>query len=135
MAKAADLGLPVTAAFDFFDIIENKPALKPIGALALIHRSRLVDIEIDDSQDDRCTVTMTRRDTGFSHTVVYTVADAMAAGLIREDKPNSAWNRYRKDQLRNRAVGRCSKIVASDIIGGLYLTIELEHEPIIEVQQ
>lgn len=126
MAKAADLGLPVTAAFEYFDIIENKPALKPVGALALIHRSRLIDVQIDDTAADRCAVTMTRRDTGFAHTVVYTVDEAKAAGLIKTDKDGSAWRRFTKDMLRNRAVGRCARIVAPDVLGGLYLTAELD---------
>lgn len=134
MAKAADLGLPITSAFEYFDVIEGKPALKPIGALALIHRSGRIDMQIDDTASDRCAVTMTRRDTGFSHTVIYTTDDAKAAGLIKQDKDGSAWRRFTKDMLRNRAIGRCARIVAPDILGGLYLTAELETpvEPIEE---
>ena len=136
MAKAADLGLPFTAAFDFFDVIEGRPALKPVGALALIHRSRLIDVRIDDQQPDQCTVWMQRRDTGFAHMVTYTQADAKAAGLIKDEKAGSAWVRFVKDMLRNRAIGRCARIAAPDILAGLYLTIELElSEPsIAEVQ-
>lgn len=126
MAKAADLGLPITAAFDLFDLIENKPALKPVGALALIHRSGNFDVTIDDSAADRCAVTIKRRDTGFGHTVVYTVDDAKAAGLIKAGKDGSAWSRFTTDMLRNRAVGRCARIVAPDVLAGLYLTTDLD---------
>lgn len=126
MAKAADLGLPFTAAFDFFDVIDGKLAIKPIGALAMIHRSRLIDLHIDDQQPDGCTVRMQRRDTGFAHTVTYTKADAKESGLIKDDKTGSAWVRFVKDMVRNRAVGRCARIVAPDILAGLYLTTELE---------
>lgn len=126
MAKAADLGLPITAALDFFDLIENKPALKPVGALALMHRSGLIDITIDDTKADRCVVTLRRRDTRFSHTVTYTVDDAKAAGLIKTDKDGSAWRRFTTDMLRNRAVGRCARIVAPDILAGLYLTTDFD---------
>lgn len=127
MLRAAGLGIPPTSAPDFFDVINNRIALKPIGALALIHRSGIISVEIDDhSRKDACTVTMTRLDTGFSHAVVYTDAEAIESGLIKDDKDNSAWNRFRVDMRRNRAVGRCAKIVASDIIGGIPLTHELE---------
>lgn len=126
MAKAADLGLPITAAFDFFDLIENKPALKPVGALALIHRSGNFDVTIDDTKPDRCTVSIKRRDTGFAHTVTYTVDEAKAAGLIKQDKDGSAWRRFTIDMLRNRAVGRCARIAAPDVLAGLYLTTDLE---------
>lgn len=131
MAKAADLGLPITAAFDFFDLIENKPALKPVGALALIHRSGNFDVTIDDSTADRCTVTIKRRDTGFTHTVTYTLDEARAAGLIKAGKDGSAWNRFPTDMMRNRAVGRCARIVAPDVLAGLYLSTELDNTPIV----
>lgn len=126
MAKAADLGLPVTAAFDFFDLIENKPALKPVGALALIHRSGVIDVQIQDDSDTLCVVTMKRRDTGFAHRVAYTIDEAKAAGLIKPGKEGSAWARFTKDMLRNRAIGRCARIVAPDILAGLYLTTDFD---------
>lgn len=131
MAKAADLGLPITAAFDFFDLIENKPALKPVGALALIHRSGNFDVQIDDTQADRCTVTIRRRDTGFTHTVTYTMDEARAAGLIKVGKDGSAWNRFPTDMMRSRAVGRCARIAAPDVLAGLYLSTELDNTPVI----
>lgn len=130
MTKAVELGIPLTAAFEFFDIIENKPSLKPIGALALIHRSPLVDIVAIDSQADRCTITMKRRDSGFEHTASFSLQDAQTAGLIKPDKDGSAWRRYPADMLRNRAIARCARIVAPDVLAGLYLTDELRTEVI-----
>lgn len=127
MLKAAGLGIPPTSAPDFFDIIDGKPGIKPVGALALIHRSGIIKVEIDDtSRPDACIVTMTRLDTGFSHTVAYTDAEAIESKLIKDDKGNSAWQRFRRDMRRNRAVGRCARIVAPDIVGGMPLTYELE---------
>lgn len=127
MLKAAGLGIPPTSAPDFFDVIEGKPALKPVGALALIHRSGVIRVEIDEtSRNDACIVTMTRLDTGYTHTVIYTDDEAVASNLIKPGKDNSAWNRFRVDLRRWRAVGRCARIVVSDIIGGMPLTHELE---------
>lgn len=128
MTKAVELGIPATAAFEFFDIIENKPSLKPIGALALIHRSPLVDVIGINSQADRCTVTMQRRDSGFRHTASFSLDDARQAGLIKPDKDGSAWKRYPADMLRNRAIARCARVVAPDVLAGLYLTDELRTE-------
>jgi hypothetical protein len=126
MAKAVDLGIPFTAAFDFFEVIENKPTLKPVGALALIHRDGRFDMKVDDTKPDRCVVWMRRRDTGFEHTVTYTVDDAKAAGLIRTDKAGAAWSRFLTDMLRNRAVGRCARIVAPDVLAGCYLSTDFD---------
>lgn len=127
MLKAAGLGIPPTSAPDFFDVIEGKPGLKPVAALALIHRSGIIRVEIDEmSQKDACIVTMIRLDTGFTHTVTYTDAEARESGLIKDGKEGSAWNRFRRDMRRWRAVGRCARIAASDITGGIPLTTELE---------
>lgn len=126
MLKAVELGIPATAAFDFFDVIENRPTLKPVGALALIHRSPLVEVVEIDSKSDRCSVTMRRRDSGFTHTAVFTLQDAQNAGLIKADKDGSAWKRWAPDMLRNRAIGRCARIVAPDVLAGLYLTSDLQ---------
>jgi hypothetical protein len=126
MIKAATLGIPPASAFDFFDIVESRPALKPIGALALIHASGLIDVHIDDSAWDSCTVTMRRRDTGYQHTVTYSVEDARRSGLLKPDKPNAAWSRFVKDMCRNRSVGRCAKIVGPDVLGGMVLTIDIQ---------
>lgn len=128
MLKAAGLGIPPTSAFDFFDIIEGKPTLKPVGAMALIHQSGRVDIEIENDNDKWCRVKMTRRDNGNSHEVIYTIEEAIASNLVKDasSKPNAAWNRFRRDMLRNRAIGRCARIACPDIIGGMYLTTELE---------
>lgn len=130
MTKAVELGIPLTAAFEFFDVIENKPSLKPIGALALIHRSPLIEVVAIDSQPDRCTVTMKRRDSGFEYTASFSLDDARQAGLIKPDKDGSAWKRYPADMLRNRAIARCARIVAPDVLAGLYLTDELRAEVI-----
>ena len=129
MTKAVELGIPYTAAFDFFDVIEGRPTLKPVGALALIHRSPLVEVVEIDSKPDRCSVTMRRRDSGFQHTAVFTLQDAQAAGLIKPDKDGSAWKRWASDMLRNRAIGRCARIVAPDVLAGLYLTSDLQDAP------
>lgn len=134
MTKAVELGIPLTAAFEFFDLIENKPTLKPVGALALIHRSPLVDLVSIESLPDRCTVTMKRRDSGFEHTTTFTLQDAQTAGLIKQDKDGSAWKRYAQDMLRNRAIGRCARIVAPDVLAGLYLTTDLQQGPVTTVE-
>ncbi len=129
MAKAVELGIPLTAAFEFFDVIENKPTLKPVGALALIHRSPLIEVVAIDQQPDRCVVTMRRRDSGFEHTTSFSLQDAQIAGLIKSDKDGSAWKRYPADMLRNRAIARCARIVAPDVLAGLYLTDEVQNTP------
>lgn len=128
MTKAVELSIPYTAAFDFFDLIENKPTLKPKGALALIYRSRLVDVLSIEQLPDRCTIVMRRRDQDITYTSTFTIDDAKRAGLIKVDKEGAAWNKWLPDMLYNRALGKCCRVIAPDVLGGLYLTSDFQEQ-------
>jgi len=126
MLKAAGLGIPPTSAPDFFDIMpDGKPALRTKGANALIQRSGIIRVEVEDGKD-YCRVTMTRLDNGYRESVIYTDEEARQSHLIKDGKENSAWNRFPVDMRYNRAFARCARRVAPDIIGGMPLTTELE---------
>jgi hypothetical protein len=115
MVKGYELGLPLTAAFEFVHVIQNRPTLSPRGALALIQQSGLLaEITIDD-KPDACTVMM-RRVNGFSYTCTFTLDDAKKAGLV---KPDSAWTAYQANMLRWRALGFAADIVFADVLAGM----------------
>ena len=121
MLKGHELGLGLAASFDFMDAFANKVGLKPMGALALIHRSPLcAKVEIVE-QPGSCTVTMERTN-GFSYTLTWTMADAQQAGLV---KPGGGWEKYPANMLRWRAVGFCADVVFPDVLGGMKRTDEL----------
>lgn len=121
MLKGYELGLGLTAAFEFIHVIDGKPSISPKGALALIHDSnRLAGLKIEDILDDKdkpysCKVWMKRRN-GFEYTAIYTMDDAKQAGLV---KLKSGWDKYPANMLRWRAVGYCADVVFPDVIGGL----------------
>lgn len=115
MLKGYEIGLPMTAAFEFIQMIQGKPTLIPRGALALIHQSgQMVEMLIDE-QPESCTVTMRRRN-GVSYTCSYTLDDAKRAGLIKKD---GAWETYQSNMLRWRAIGFCADIVFPDVLAGM----------------
>lgn len=115
MLKGHELGLGLTASFEFIQVIQGKPSLSPRGALALILQSaECAGIEITE-QPDACTVTMKRRN-GFSFTTTFTMDDARKAGVV---KPDSGWEKYPANMRRWRAVGYCADVVFPDIIGGM----------------
>ena len=121
MAKGYELGLTLTASFEFIQVIENKPTLSPRGALALVMQSGLLEnLKIEDLKDSAgvptaCRVTMKRRG-GFEYTAEFTMEDAKRAGLV---KPNGAWDKYPSNMLRWRAVGYAIDVVFSDAVGGM----------------
>jgi hypothetical protein len=124
MLKGAELGFPFTAAFEYIEMIEGKAALKPQGMLALIHRSGKFEMKVTD-QPDGCTVMMRRRDTGFEYTASFTKKDAAQAGII---KAGGAYDKYAGDMYRARAIARCARVAAPDILAGMYMTAELRDE-------
>jgi len=121
MLKGHEIGLGLAASFEYIKPILNKPALVPMGALALIHNSPLVEkVVIKDLQDDKgnptgCEVTM-KRVNGFEYTCSFTIEDARRAGLI---KPGSGWEHYPGNMCRWRAIGFCADVVCPDVLGGL----------------
>lgn len=119
--KGYELGLSLTASFEFITVIENKPSLIPRGALALIlNSSSLAGLEIKDEVDDKgipiaCTVTM-KRNNGFAYTTRFTMEDAKRAGLVKD---GSGWTKYPAQMLKWRCVGFAADVVFPDILGGL----------------
>lgn len=127
MIKGKELGLGLAASFEFIKVIQGKPGLIPMGALALIQNSPLIEgIKITDKVDaqgnpESCAVWM-RRTNGFEYTATFSMTDAQRAQLV---KPDSGWDKYPANMLRWRAIGFCADVVCPDVLGGLKRTDEL----------
>lgn len=127
MLKGHFLGFDPAASFEFIQVVQNRPALSPRGALAILQSSSECEaIKIDDLTDDAgkptgCRVYMKRRN-GFEYTITYSMEDAQQAGLV---KPDSGWAKYPANMLRWRAIGFCADVVFPDVIGGLKRADEL----------
>lgn len=121
MLKGFELGLSVTASFEFVQVIQGKPSLSPRGAMAILLSSDVVkEIKINRLVDKtgaflgyECAMT---RNTGFSYTTKFTLEDANRAGLI---KPDSGWMKYPENMCMWRAIGFVADVVAPDIIAGM----------------
>jgi hypothetical protein len=115
MVRGYELGLSLTAAFEFIHVIDSKPTLSPRGALALIHQSGLLaGIEIQND-DDGCTVTM-QRTSGFAFSTRFGLEDARRAGLV---KAGSGWEKYPQQMAQWRAIGFCADVVFPDVLAGM----------------
>lgn len=121
MAKGFELGLTLTAAFEFIQVIQSKPALSPRGALALVMQSGMLEsLKIEDLKDSAgqpsaCRVWM-KRNNGFEYTAEFTMDDARRADLI---KPGGAWQTYPANMLRWRTIGYVIDVVFPDVTGGM----------------
>jgi hypothetical protein len=128
MLKGYELGLSLTASFEFIHVIQDRPSLSPRGTLALIQQSpNFAGMRIEDVKDEKtgepvaCRVWM-RRVNGFEYQAEYTIAEAEQAGLVKAD---SGWKKYPANMLRWRAVGYCADVVFPDVIGGMKRSDEL----------
>jgi len=120
MLKGWELGLSLTASFEFIAVIKGRPTLTPRGALALALQSgELEDFKVEDIEKDgqpwACKVSGKRRN-GISYTLTFTMDDARRAKLI---KPDGGWETYPANMLRWRAIGFWLDVVMPDIIGGM----------------
>lgn len=121
MLRGYELGLPLTASFEFIQMIQGKPSLSPKGALAIAQNSgELEEFKVEDFTDSqgtptKCRVTGKRRG-GMPYTIEITMDDARRAGLV---KPGSGWESWPANMLRWRTVGFFLDVLMPDITGGM----------------
>ncbi|MDA8189588.1 MAG: hypothetical protein M0T85_15725 [Dehalococcoidales bacterium] len=121
MLQGFELGLGLASSFEFIDVIQGKPSLKPRGALALIHNCGLLaGMKIEDLPE-ACRVWM-KRTNGFEYSLTFTKQDAEKAGLV---KPDSNWEKYGPNMLRWRCIGFVADVVFPDVLGGMKRADEL----------
>lgn len=131
MLKGYEIGLSVTASFEFVQSIAGKPPqLSPRGAMALLHSSPLMEPVIikrltdDDGKFIGYECTMTRK-TGFTHTSRFTMEDAQRAGLI---KAGGGWETYPENMCMWRAIGFAADVVAPDITAGMTAILKMPEQ-------
>ena len=130
VAMGEDLGVQWTHATRSIYPIKRKgkdgepdqirPGIQGDLALALL-QSRKFKVKFKESSDEIATVWIARPDETMEFEDSFTIGEAQRLGLL--NKPN--WS-YKKDMLRWRAVMRVARVVAADVLGGMYLPEELE---------
>jgi hypothetical protein len=152
MLKGHELGLGLATAFEFIHMIDGKPSISPKCLMALIHRSRDVEVKVTRLPEDRgkpligYECWMKRKSSGFEYTARFTLADAKRA-LLTEGSPTSNgkrgygnWEKYPENMPMWRAIGFAADVVCPDLGGGMYRPEELgaivneDGEPVIEGQ-
>jgi hypothetical protein len=129
MLTGHELGLPLTSAFDVIYVSKNgRRTLRPKGALALVHRSGLLEEFSWESNDSEATVTMKRKG-GQPHSMTLTIEQARRAGW-----KSTAWETTPANLLRWRLVGWLCDLLFADALCGLsiaddsYLPVEITED-------
>lgn len=84
-------------------------------------KSKGVKLAKVDEVNHSCTVTLTKD--SESITCSYTLDDAKKAGLVQE---KGAYEKYERQMLRWRAIGDALKLIAPDLVMGIYSPEEIE---------
>lgn len=120
--KGLDLGLSPSQSIDAIHAIKGKAT---VGVHLAVARARAAGHQVDTAEtDDSCTVTITRKDNAKPISVTFTLAMAKRAG-IKNDK-------YQTDpqsMLYARAATRCVRRACPEVLLGLVVEGEIEHEP------
>lgn len=115
-----ELGLNLMTALRDIYIIDGRPAIAAHRQLGII-RSGGVKILESEATAERAYIKAQRTDTGEIMAVDFTMEEAKKivskAGKHLVDKEN--WRSYPADMLWARAVGRLSRRLGSDLIGGM----------------
>lgn len=121
MLTAKELGLPLMFGLNEINVIKSRPELsaRAISALIRKHGHKIEQISCDSLE---CKLKGTRRDTGESMIVSYTIEDAKNAGLVRE---GSNYKKFPSDMMFARAVSRLGRRLFSDILGSCYVQGEI----------
>lgn len=130
------LNVPPPVAIQTITVIKGRPVIAGRLLLAKVreagHRS-----SITDHTDRACTVTITRGDTGETHTEKFTLEDAVASKLVavKDGKPFARskngealpWESFTRRMLMWRAVGYCVDAICPEIRMGFAIEGELDH--------
>jgi hypothetical protein len=113
-----ELGIPPMHALRSIHVIEGKPTLSAELMLALMLKGG-VQITWVRSDDDGASLAAKRGNTAF--TGMFTLEEAKRAGLTSK----IAWRIYPGAMLRARVISLVARVVAPDLIAGLYTAEEL----------
>jgi hypothetical protein len=128
---ARELNVPIMSAlFGGFSNIMGKITIAPQLMNAMIRRAGH-KLKID-SNDQRSIIVGTRKDTGETCEVSFSLEDARKAGLV---KPNGGWEKYPSDMCFARALSRLARRIFPDVIGMAYVENELEDAEVEVVEE
>lgn len=119
-----ELGLAPMQAVQGIYVVNGRPTLAGQTWLSLA-RKHGHRVKVDEQTGESCTVTMTRGDTGETHTETYTLAQAEAANLTSKD----TWRNHPQRMLMWRAVGHACTFLCPEIALGFSPDAEDETAP------
>jgi hypothetical protein len=136
---AKGLGInPLHALYGGMRPVMGKIEIAPQQMNAMIRKAGH-RIDIVECNNEKCVLKGTRKDTGETCTLTFSIEDAKRAGIYKE---NSGWTKYPSDMLFARAISRLCRRLFPDVTGCTYAHGEisgvedkLEEVDVIEEEQ
>lgn len=120
----AEFGIAPIASLRGIHVIEGRPSMSAQLMVALCLKSGQFEyFERISSSATEATYEAKRKGARSPQSVTYTLEQAKAAGLVKD---KSAWVKDPESMLLARASSRLARIVAPDIVGGIYTPDEIE---------
>lgn len=122
-----EVGLSPVVALNSVAIINGKLSMSGASMLALAFKHGVKATIVEES-DKICTIFF-QRDGYPDYTSTFTIEDAEQAELLKQENgriKHEGWRKYPAQMLRWRAVSKGLKVVAPDIMAGVYTEEELE---------
>jgi len=124
-----EMGLTSTHALrSLYVTPDGKVGIQGDAALALlVSKGFRVEFPVSTEQECRCKITRPGPE-GQVFEDVFTMADADRAGINkgRDGNPKYNWKAYPKVMLRWRALMQTARVIAADVLGGVYSEDEIE---------
>lgn len=118
-----EIGLSAMQALQSIYVVNGRPTMSGQLWLAKVRQAgHRVELNADEK---KATCTITRGDTGETHTETFTIEQAKAAKLDGKD----VWKQYPKRMLGWRAVSHCATVACPEVALGFELTEAVLDEP------
>lgn len=120
MARAREIGMPpFEALMGGLNIIQGKVEISPRSMNSMIRRAGH-KVEIQECTPAACKLKGTRKDTGESLIVTFSIEDAKRAGIYK-----GAWITYPDDMCFKSALSKLARRLFADVISTSYIEGEI----------
>jgi hypothetical protein len=128
MAKillGADLGLTPTQALMNLDVVEGNARVRSVLLGAWVRQHPHYDFRVVEHDAQHCAIEFTYKGevAGISE---FSIEDAKLAGLVKPDKPRSAWMAHPRNMLWARAMSNGVRWYCPDLTGGVAVYTEAD---------
>lgn len=133
--KGYEIGLQPVESLESLYIVNGKITLWGEAVIALIMVAGHKVEWAADCDDEKASVTITRKDNGQSMTGTFTMEKARKRGLLKTSKGNDSifWNKFPENMLKFKALGSIARFIVPDALHGMKIKEELEADGEIEL--